>query len=271
MAWNWTISSNWSNVQACDAGPQLHESRMNDSRIILEPIRRSPLHFQVRNRIEALLGEFRLEPGSRLLSEREFAERLNVSRHSIRQALASLEGQGYVEVRRGSGAYLKATPPARSPRDGDADLFIGRYHNLSHIMEARFALEPAAAQLAASRRDESDIGTLRAALEFMEAEIEEGENGEAGNTRFHHAIWQAARSPVIQRYLERLTEDIARIGHKSLSQTGRPRESLAAHWRILDAIQRADPPEARRATEQHLLVVSNVLLVSDLNRSAQSS
>ena len=241
---------------------------MTDSRTAIEPIRRSPLHFQVRECIEALLGELQLEPGSRLPSERQFAERLNVSRQSIRQALASLEGQGYVEVRRGSGAYLKAIPPSRPSRLDNTGDWVGSDHSLSHIMEARSALEPAAAQLAASRRRESDIRILRAALEFMEAEIERGENGEAGNTQFHHAIWKAARSPVIERYLERLTDGIARIGHESLSQTGRPRESLAAHWRILDAIQRADPPEARRATEQHLLVVSNVLLVSDLNRSS---
>ena len=241
---------------------------MTDSRIALEPIRRSPLHFQVRERIEALLGELQLEPGSRLPSERQLAERLNVSRQSIRQALASLEQQGYVEIRRGSGAYLKAVPPPSLSRAGNTDHWIGSNHNLSHIMEARSALEPAAAQLAASRRSESDIRIMRAALEFMEAEIERGENGEVGNTQFHHAIWKAARSPVIERYLERLTDGIARIGHESLRQTGRPRESLAAHWKILDAIQRADPPEARRATEQHLLVVSNVLLVSDLRASA---
>ena len=243
---------------------------MTDSRIVLEPIRRSPLHFQVRDRIEALLGELQIEPGSRLPSERQLAERLDVSRQSIRQALALLAGQGYVEVRRGSGVYLKATPPCLRSLDGGPDGDVGRGHGLSHIMEARFALEPAAAHLAASRRSESDIRTLRAALVFMEAEIERGDNGEAGNTRFHHAIWKAARSPIIEHYLTQLTEGIARIGHESLSQTGRPRESLAAHWRILDAIGRADPPEARRATEQHLLVVSNVLLVSDFNRSDRS-
>ncbi|MEQ8719571.1 MAG: FadR/GntR family transcriptional regulator [Acidimicrobiales bacterium] len=235
--------------------------------ISMEPIRRNPLYFQVRERIERLVDELGLKPGSRLPSEREFAEQLSVSRQSIRQALASLESQGYVEIRHGSGAYLKATPPSPSLSAALTDTLVGQNQNLPHVMEARSALEPNAAYLAAQRRTDADVAAMEAALSNMEEEVDAGGIGQSGDREFHRAIWTAARSPVIENFLDRLGDGIARVRDESLSQTGRPRESLAAHWRILEAIRSADPPGARNAMEQHMLTVRNSLLVSELERS----
>ena len=78
----------------------------------LEPIRRSPLYEQVAERLRGFIDAQRLQPGDRLMSERELAVQLGVSRTSVRQALTALKVMGLVEIRHGDGVYL-----LRSPRD----------------------------------------------------------------------------------------------------------------------------------------------------------
>src|SRR3954454_10137794 len=73
----------------------------------LQPIERSPLYEVVAERLRAFIDSEKLEPGDRLLPERELAERLGVSRTSVRQALTAMRVMGLIEVRPGAGAYLK--------------------------------------------------------------------------------------------------------------------------------------------------------------------
>ena len=89
---------------------------------------------------ERLAGDIRsglLAPGERLPSERDLARSLEVSRASVREALASLALQGVVETRHGAGTFVVGPPPS----DGSA-------HDVSPsaVLEARAQLEPAVAE-----------------------------------------------------------------------------------------------------------------------------
>jgi DNA-binding FadR family transcriptional regulator len=100
---------------------------------------------------EQLAGDIRsglLAPGARLPSERDLARQLEVSRASVREAIASLQVQGVVETRPGAGTFVVAAPAvAASAHDASP----------SAVLEARAQLEPAVARLAAARaqRDEA--------------------------------------------------------------------------------------------------------------------
>src|SRR5215211_7012420 len=76
------------------------------SRPALEPIRRRPLYEEVVERLHAFIDFEKLKPGDKLLSERELAQRLGVSRTSVRQALTALRVGGLVDIRHGDGVYL---------------------------------------------------------------------------------------------------------------------------------------------------------------------
>src|SRR3954464_1406187 len=80
-----------------------------------------------------------LVPGERLLSERDLARTLEVSRASVREALASLALSGVVETRPGAGTFVVGVPPSEPPHHASP----------SAVLEARLALEPAVARLAA--------------------------------------------------------------------------------------------------------------------------
>lgn len=70
-----------------------------------------PIPAQIGDRLRELVRTRNFEIGSRLPSERVIAAQLGVSRNSVREAVIGLRSLGIVEVRRGSGTYLKAMPP----------------------------------------------------------------------------------------------------------------------------------------------------------------
>src|SRR6201999_2435889 len=76
----------------------------------LRPIERNPLYEVVAARLREFIDGENLQPGDRLLPERELAERLGVSRTSVRQALTAMRVMGLIEVRPGAGAYLQRPP-----------------------------------------------------------------------------------------------------------------------------------------------------------------
>jgi imidazolonepropionase len=122
-----------------------------------EPIEPRRLFRLIAEQVATMIQRGDLPPGSRLPAERELATRLGVSRPSLREALIALELEGLVEVRGGSGVYVRP-PPLAAPLEGaDAP---GPFD----ILEARARLEPDCAALAARH------GALSADhLEYLDA------------------------------------------------------------------------------------------------------
>ncbi|HEX7300369.1 MAG TPA: FadR/GntR family transcriptional regulator [Solirubrobacteraceae bacterium] len=224
------------------------------------PIERTPLYKQILERIQQLVESGDIVPGDQLPSERELAAQLGVSRTSLRQALTALKALGMVEIRHGAGAYLIATEPDQTVQSLAVAL-AEQNRRLPEAMEARMALERFIAGLAASRRTEADLERARRALEDMEREIDEGKLGTAADADFHEALCAAAHNNVIPQLMETLQEHIARIREESLSQPQRPHRSLAAHWRILHAVEAGDPGAAVAAMDAHLWEVADTLLL----------
>ena len=223
----------------------------------LRPIERSRLYEHLADRLSDYVRESDMAIGDRFPPERELARLLEVSRTSVRQALTALEAQGFLEIRHGEGVYL------RRARDFGESLqkVLERRRRLPEVLEAREALEVKIAELAATRRVGQDLRTLRKALQTMEAEIRSGKLGLDGDAAFHHAIALAARNGVLVRLIDEMAEAIKETRVESLSEPGRPPRSLAAHRRILAAIESSDPKAATQAMRAHLREVADVSLL----------
>lgn len=217
----------------------------------LRPILRSPLYEQVAERLREFIDAHQLKPGDRLMSERELAERLGVSRTSVRQALTALRVVGLVDIRHGEGVYL-----LRSPRELIPSLaaeIVGTEGDYPMIWEVREAIEVQAARLAARRRDDVDLEQLHAALDQMAADIAAGGDGIDGDRRFHRAIAHAAHNSLLLQLTEQLAEVIDRTSAASLTLSGRPPLSLNAHRAILAAIEQRDETAATEEMRQHVM------------------
>jgi len=224
----------------------------------LRPVSRPRLYKQLVERLLAHVSEAGLSPGQRLPTERELAQQLGVSRASVAQAVVALEVQGILSVRQGDGIYLlHQADPAETVEE-----LIKRRQRLPDILEAREAIEVKITSLAAQRRTDEDLAAIDAALDQMAADVAAGKRGFDGDMTFHKAVTRAARNPILAAMMGLLAESIGETRRESLSQAGRPQQSLAGHRRIAEAIRRSDPEGAAHAALRHITLVGEVALLT---------
>lgn len=223
----------------------------------LRPLERSRLYENVGERLAELVAESGMVPGDQFPTERDLAHRLQVSRTSVRQSFVVLQALGFVDVRHGEGMFLRRT---RGFGDSLTKLLEKR-RRLPDVLEAREALEVKLAELAAAHRGDRDLRAMKAALTQMGEEIEAGGLGTEGDAAFHHAIALAARNEILLHLIDAMAEVIQESRVESLSEPGRPPLSLAAHARILAAIESRSTQLAAEEMRLHLRVVADVSLL----------
>ncbi|MER5671901.1 FadR/GntR family transcriptional regulator [Pseudonocardia alni] len=225
----------------------------------LQPLARPRLYEQLVERLLDHMVEKRLGAGDRLPAERELATQLGVSRASVVQALVALEVQGVIDVRHGDGAVIRQVPADRQV----LRVLRERRHRLREVIEAREALEVRIAALAAERRTEADLERIEAAMTAMSDDVARGGRGVHGDEMFHAAVTAAAHSGLLGSLMEEISELVRESRIESLSQPGRPADSLAAHRRVVDAVRAGDAAAASRAMGEHIAAVSDVALLRD--------
>jgi len=224
----------------------------------LRPVTRPVLYEQVIDRLRAHVTSAGLKAGDRLPPERVLAERLGVSRASVKQATVALEVQGLVEVRQGGGVYLRRDTLDAEP----VATLVERRRRLPDVLDARDALETKLAQLAATRRTEADLAAVDAAHEHMRRQVAAGEPADEGDRLFHEAVTAAAHSGLLASFYAEIADQIAESRLESLRQPGRPAESVEQHTRIAEAIRAGDGAGAAAAMHDHVDQVSRVRLLT---------
>lgn len=180
------------------------------------------------------------------------AEALGVGRSVVREALKSLTLLGLVEVRQGSGTYLKSTESDLLPQAIEWGLLLGAKRTRD-LVEARRYLEVVLAGLAAERRDQSDLDDLRRQLNKMHAA--EGDMTEfvAADVEFHLRVAEAARNETLFQIMSSvrslLRVWIARVMDRPDAQVVATAET---HVPIYEAIRAGDAQGARDAMEEHM-------------------
>ena len=222
-----------------------------------QPLTRIRLYEQVAEQISGWIREHDLRPGDRLPPERELAARLGVSRATLSQALVALEVIGAVAVRHGDGTVVARSPGATRI----VEAVRAHANRLPEIIETRDALETKIASLAATRRTEADLDRIEDALVLMEADVESGGRGVEGDEHFHAAVTAASHSLLLSQLMAEIADLIRETRIESLSQPGRPRDSLAGHRAIADAIRAGDAEGAARAMHAHVDMVSDVAVL----------
>jgi GntR family transcriptional repressor for pyruvate dehydrogenase complex len=217
---------------------------------------RRPLYEDVVERLGELIRVEELKPGDKLITERELATRLDVSRGSVRQALTALRVMGLIEIRHGDGIYLLRN--AEEVVGTLAQGLIESHAHLPAINEAREALEPQAARLAALRRLPRDVAELRAALDEMRSQIERGETAVPADERFHRGIVVAARNEVLSALYDQLASALNQSSQASLARRGQPARSLREHEAIAEAIEAGDDQRAELSMRLHVWAVSSL-------------
>jgi GntR family transcriptional repressor for pyruvate dehydrogenase complex len=217
-----------------------------------QPIERLLTPDRIVEQFQQMIASKRLAPGDRLPPERELATLFGVGRSSLREAMRILEAMAIVETRPGQGTFLRTAglPLTIIARP------VATCAAFRTILEARRAVEPDIAALAAARATPEALRRLQQALADQAAEIETGANWTAGDIRFHRELTRAAENAVLFHFRESLVV-VLEAGRKAVERpgSGRPRQSLQEHQAILAAVAERNPPEAERRMVAHLEAV----------------
>lgn len=204
--------------------------------------------------------------GDRLPPEREIAEKLDVSRAVVREALIMLELQNLIEVRKGSGIYIVSLPQKENVADSTALNAAGPFE----LLQARQLLESNIAEFAATQATPVDIINMRNALQRERDELKTGED-ETGDREFHLAIAQATHNSMLvellrQSWAWRENNPMWLKLHTRIANNDYRKEWITDHMAILAAMIKKDPPAAKASMWQHLENVKQRLLeLSDVD------
>ncbi len=202
-------------------------------------------------------------PGDRLPAERELSQTYKVSRPTVREAIIALEVQGIVEVRVGSGAYLRKLPNA----DIESDFGVSAFE----LTEARLLLEAETAALAASQITDEEIARLEQLLGEIARENEVNEGAENADREFHLTIARATRNAALVQMVESLWALRAQSPESALlhakARTANVKPVVDEHTAILDALRARKPSAARKAMRAHLSAVMDSLLFATEERA----
>jgi len=217
------------------------------------------LYRDVLEKMLELIDSGQYPAGGRLPPERELAERFNVSRPTVREAIIALEALERVNVKTGSGVYILEHPGL----GGSAYQGISAFE----LTEARALIEGEAVALAAKMITDEELVQLEQSLFDMAQENKAGDlaDGDADRT-FHHLIAEATRNKMIilitdQLWHVRNHAPQVHTAYKSIcEQDGEKR--VEEHREIYDALVHRDAEAARSAMHLHFARILNKLIVT---------
>jgi GntR family transcriptional regulator, transcriptional repressor for pyruvate dehydrogenase complex len=214
--------------------------------------------------IELLILRGILRPGERLPAERELADRLGVSRPSLRDAIADLQDKGLLASRPGSGVFV-ADVLGSAFSDGLVRLFAAHQEAVFDYVSFRRDMEGLAAARAAEFASETDLSVVAMILGQMEAAHDKRDPTDEAelDAAFHLSIIEASHN-VIMLHMMRSMYDLLRQGvfynRQIMFRNRLTRDQLLAQHRAINAaLQARDPAAARAAVEAHMGFVERSL------------
>ncbi|HKN97159.1 MAG TPA: FadR/GntR family transcriptional regulator [Pseudonocardiaceae bacterium] len=200
-----------------------------------------------------------LRPGERLPREADLAERLGLSRNSLREAVKALSLIHVLDVRQGDGTYVTSLEPAVLLDVLAFVIDFQRDDSVLEFLEVRRILEPAATALAATRMAEADVAGLRALLAGLGADPSVDELM-ASDLEFHRRIAHGSGNQVLCSLIDGLAGPTRRARiWRGATQRAAVTRTLAEHGAICDAIATRRPEVARAWATVHVAGVEQWL------------
>ncbi|OCT14670.1 hypothetical protein A8709_10830 [Paenibacillus pectinilyticus] len=208
--------------------------------------------------IKAQIEEGTYAPGSKLPTVVDLAASFQVGRSTIREALSGLKAMGWVDIRHGGGTYVVTQLPTES------NGLFDQSESLQEVQEVRRFIEAGCATLAASRRTDHNLNVLREILFEMEGSLENEEESERADIRFHMEIAKASQNALFIGMMESLTERL-QLSMKSsrrlwfFAERASAEKLLQEHRDIVEAIAAQDEQLAAEKMSQHIAKVDQVI------------
>ena len=170
-------------------------------------------------------------------TEQGFAEKLNISRTPVREAILHLAQEGYITIQSNRGIQVKELSK----------------EEIKDILQMREAIEGFCAEYAAERKGENKelVCILKKYIDEEEKNISH-EEFIKNDIEFHTAIVDFCKNRIMKEAFINLRNQINRIGLKSFDNEERIKETLREHKEIVNAVESGDTALAKAAVKRHL-------------------
>lgn len=221
-------------------------------------MQRRKLSDQIADQLEGMIADGTLQPGERLPAERQLAERLGISRPSLREAIQKLASKGLMHTRQGGGTYISESLTS-SFSDPLLALLKDRPDAEFDTLEVRKELEGVAAFNAASRATETDRDNIWKHFNQM-AEVQRSNANSLAklhvDAAFHQSITDAAHNIVLVHFTHAIHEVLENTSNAYLdvfyAEPAFVKKLCRQHEAIVTAIMDKDPEAARDKARYHL-------------------
>lgn len=229
------------------------------------PIRSKRLYEEIVEQIKRLISDGKLKPGDKLLPERELAEKLGVSRASVREAIRTLDMLGVIDTRPGGGTFIRSTDSDDIIRPLAMFLAVER-NSLLDMFEMRRIFETATASLAAQRATQEELEEIHSMLASMRdgLNVQDPEKGEEFDAAFHYAVAEATHNSLLIKLFKTVSAEFAKansVARRRLYQDNvqNAQKLVDQHTEIYEAIKANLPEAAAEAMLAHLLFAEGEL------------
>lgn len=209
------------------------------------------------SKIKELINYKNLEPGDKLPSERMLSDKFQVTRSNVRDAIQKLELYGILKSIPQSGTFV-ANIGVIAMNGMIEDILRLEESDFKSLVETRILLELKTVRLAATRRTEKDLKTLKNALEAYENKVLNGEDAVQEDLLFHLAIAKASGNSTMNTFMLIITPEIIinfqehHICGKDLAHRG-----ISDHRAIFSAIEDQSPQLAKQKMKDHFKELYN--------------
>jgi len=199
-----------------------------------------------------------LGPGAKLATESALMVEFGVSRTVIREALSKLQAAALVKTRHGIGTFVTSDAGLDSAVFRIRADQLETLHDVVAMLELRIGIETEAAGLAAQRRTDENLATLRRSLISFTQAVEAGRDAVGPDFQFHLEIMRSTQNPHFSSLLQSFgTPTIPRARLDASAAPAAERQAYLRrvneeHGSILDAIENRDSEAARAAARTHL-------------------
>lgn len=211
------------------------------------------IHGSIARSLGIAIVSGKYQPGDVLNNEIDASEQLQVSRSAYREAIRILAAKGLVESRPKTGTRVSArTRWSLLDPEVLAWFFESEPSEafLQELYELRMIVEPAAAALAAERRDDAQLERMRAALVAMQHHTLATEAGRAADRDFHDTVLGAANNAPLFTLSSSIGAAVRWTTIFKQRDRELARDPMPEHWKVFDAIAAGRGDQARQAMEK---------------------
>lgn len=218
---------------------------------MIQKVNKLSISEEIARQIMDLIADGTLQPGQRLLSERELCRLFGASRSSLREALRCLSIVGVLNARVGEGTSV-AEDGGKFLRKIMEWRLISEKHDIENLLEVRRALEGLAAAECATHATAEDIEKAHALLKRMKPTLKDYRHFATLDLEFHVLLANASGNGMLSDLISLIRSQLARTLTRVLQLPNALPLSLKEHTAIVEAIERHDVEGAREAMHAHM-------------------